>query len=359
MKRINTAKWEEKQKRWKINVQKDGKRKSFYSSTPGRTGQREANSKADKWLDDDICSGNKNVRDLYPAYMEDLKARTSISHWRPEDGRGRNWIVPIIGSVKISKLNDQHLQNVINNAYKKGNLAKKSLSNLRATLFAFIKYCRKCKLTSYLPEDITIPSSAIKKEHNIIQPKDLKILFEIDTTINYGKRVFDPCIYAYRLQVTTGLRPGELLGLKKSDRKGNIVNTKRAINTYGEVTAGKNDNAVRSFALTSVALAAWKSQEELSSSEYLFSGLLESSYRKHLLKYCQSNGIDPVVTPYGLRHTFVSIAKTMPAGMVKPLVGHSKDMDTFGIYGHTVDGELENTADLLQQTMDALITDKK
>ena len=50
-KRTNTAVWEEKYQRWRIAVQKDGVRKQFYSSTPGRTGQREANAKADQWLD--------------------------------------------------------------------------------------------------------------------------------------------------------------------------------------------------------------------------------------------------------------------------------------------------------------------
>lgn len=39
-KRTNTAQWEEKYQRWRIAVQKDGVRKQFYSSTPGRTGQR-------------------------------------------------------------------------------------------------------------------------------------------------------------------------------------------------------------------------------------------------------------------------------------------------------------------------------
>lgn len=41
-KRTNTAKWMENQRRWQINVQKDGVRRSFTSSKPGRTGQREA-----------------------------------------------------------------------------------------------------------------------------------------------------------------------------------------------------------------------------------------------------------------------------------------------------------------------------
>ena len=45
--RTNSAKW--MGTRWQINVQKDGQRKSFYSSKPGRTGQREANAKAVSW----------------------------------------------------------------------------------------------------------------------------------------------------------------------------------------------------------------------------------------------------------------------------------------------------------------------
>ena len=49
-KRTNTARWTGKM--WRIDVQQNGMRKSFYSSRPGRTGQREANRKADSWLDD-------------------------------------------------------------------------------------------------------------------------------------------------------------------------------------------------------------------------------------------------------------------------------------------------------------------
>ena len=52
--RTNTAAWDEKRKHWRISVQKDGERKNFYSSTPGRAGQREANKKADAWLDGQI-----------------------------------------------------------------------------------------------------------------------------------------------------------------------------------------------------------------------------------------------------------------------------------------------------------------
>ena len=55
------------------------------------------------------------------------------------------------------------------------------------------------------------------------------------------------------------------------------------------------------------------------------------------------------------RHTFISIAKQMPEGMVKSIVGHSKSMDTFGVYGHTVDGELEQAAEMLQGLFKSIV----
>ena len=90
-KRTNTAKWMENQHRWQINVQKDGVRRSFTSSKPGRTGQREANAKADAWLDDGIMSMSKRVRDVWPKFIDDLKSRTSIGNWRPINGIGDNF----------------------------------------------------------------------------------------------------------------------------------------------------------------------------------------------------------------------------------------------------------------------------
>ena len=40
--------------------------------------------------------------------------------------------------------------------------------------------------------------------------------------------------------------------------------------------------------------------------------------------------------------TFVSLAKTLPAGLVKEQVGHSSNMDTFGVYGHFVNTDQEH-----------------
>lgn len=86
--RTNTAVWLEKHGRWQVNVQKDGVRRSFYSSTPGRTGQRECNAKADAWLDDNISGDGKRVSVLFYDYIEDLKSRTCYGHCEMKNHAG-------------------------------------------------------------------------------------------------------------------------------------------------------------------------------------------------------------------------------------------------------------------------------
>ena len=47
--RVGTASWDEKRQLWRIDVTNEqGKRKSFTSAKPGRTGQRIANAKGSR-----------------------------------------------------------------------------------------------------------------------------------------------------------------------------------------------------------------------------------------------------------------------------------------------------------------------
>lgn len=172
-----------------------------------------------------------------------------------------------------------------------------------------------------------------------------------------GKVVQDPLIYAYRFHVLTGLRPGELAGLKWSDIRDGNVYLRRSINTLGETTTGKNQNAQRNFALNIFTSAILAEQEKRLAeleidSEYVFCDkwgdpLKSGNYYKRWSAYRDYHNMPPV-TPYELRHTFVSAVKSLPEGYLKRLVGHSKDMDTYGVYSHEMDGDMTETATLVQ-----------
>lgn len=56
-------------------------------------------------------------------------------------------------------------------------------------------------------------------------------------------------------------------------------------------------------------------------------------------------------TVYSLRHTFISMMKSvMPEQTIKDIVGHSVSMDTFGTYGHIVDGDAKRAAEIIDLT---------
>lgn len=366
-KRTNTAVWMDKYNRWQIKVQKDGIRRTFYSSTPGRTGQREANAKADAWLEDNIINTRLNVKKTTEEYIEQLKLTTSKSHYIQYERYINNWINPKIGTLKIQALTEQHLQNVINNAYNKG-LAKKTLQNIKNCISSWLKFCRMNKYTTLYPENLSIPKGAKTKEKAILQPEDVKKLFLSDVTLRKGAERYDIYINAYRFQVLTGMRPGEIIGLKWSDIKGQDVNLKRSINVYGEVTSGKNENARRSFQLTEFSQKVLDDQKEMLkrngiTSKFVFpneygENVAERTYALHWRKYRDYNQFSSKTTLYELRHTFVSITKSLPEGYLKQLVGHSKDMDTYGVYSHELGSDKNEAAKMIQDIFEEIINDK-
>lgn len=340
LERTNTAKWVESRQRWQINVQKNGVRKTFTSARPGRTGQREANAKADAWLAEGSVKPSTKVSKLYPDFLETKKATTSQSNWRPMESRWANRIEPVIGAKAVGKLTDGDFEDVLAAALAKG-YSKKSLQNLRADLCAFAKWCRRHKYACITCDDVDIPKSAKAGTRRILQPKDVLILFNTSTTVIRGRRVEEDYIHAFRLEVLTGLRPGELNGLQWSDWDGDQINLQRAINVYGEETTGKNENARRAVYLSSLARKTLEAQYEITGprgSVFCISNL--AHYYTRWKRYCQVNGL-PDVTPYEIRHTFVSMADALPEAQMKKLVGHSQSMDTYGVYGHEVTGEGE------------------
>lgn len=351
-KRTNTATWNGKQ--WRIAVQKDGQRRYFYSSTQGRAGQREANAKADAWLDSGVCAQGARVADIGALWLRSVELSTSTDNYRPLESRWRVWVLPIIGTKKVDRLTDQDLQDVLNLAHAAGK-SRKTLKSIAADMRAFCKYCRKSKISAYEPEELTIPAGARYKGKNVLQPDELTVLFSSDTTTFNRQCVPDPYINAYRFQVLTGLRPGELLGLRWEDVHGGVVYICRSINQLGEETQGKNQNAVRSFALSARAWAVLEDQHKSTGNTgSVFRINNQHHYHTRWWAYCRTNGIVPIST-YELRHTFVSVAKTLPAGEVKGLVGHSQDMDTFGVYGHALTGDAENTAQAVNAAFDKLL----
>lgn len=367
-KRVGTAHWVESQKRWRIDVQKDGKQRSFYSSKPGRNGQREANSKADLWLDDGV-DGSTKVSVMSARYLQSLADRkTSKGHQVQCEQYMRLYIIPKIGNKRIGDISEEHLQDIINFAHSIGNggqgLANKTLHNIRLCIKNFIKFCRISKTTTLFPESLMIPRDARKSTRGALQPNDIKKLFESDETLFNGKRAKDWYIHAYRLEVIIGFRPGELVGLNISDIVGKQCRINRAFNIYGEETKGKNENAQRVFEIPEIGLREIREQRKMLlaagiQTDILFPApngnrLRQATYARHWKIYRDYNDISQT-TPYELRHTFFSVNKDMPGELIKPIGGHSESFDGFSVYSHEQEGDAHRAAVLIDKAFERIL----
>ena len=81
----------------------------------------------------------------------------------------------------------------------------------------------------------------------------------------------------------------------------------------------------------------------------------QKTYRSRWIKFRDYNDMSDCVRPYELRHTFVSVIKSLPEGMIKSMVGHSENMDTLGTYSHELTGDMERTANEIHCIFNKLI----
>lgn len=356
------AKWMENQQRWQVKVQDDGERKAFYSSVPGRKGKIEAEKKADKWLESNHIKDVRFER-LWDEFLEQMerssKAGKKSENYIKHEQMGRLWILPVVGTMRVSKITQNHWRECVMRAYDAGK-SKKTCQNIRASETAVYAYATDKRLEIERP-NVKIPKDAPVQPKTILQPDEIKLLFSEDSIMHHGKAKQCFYIHAWRFIVATGLRRGELCGIETSHITGNVVHIQQAINRLGSTTPGKNSNANRSFVLSRHAETILEDQRAMLRSMGIISPWVfpapdggpadPNAVYRTWKTYRQQHGIKSNL--HELRHTLISIAKAdVPEELLKRVVGHSKSMDTFGVYGHDVQGELDRAAAILDTVFD-------
>lgn len=358
--RKNEAIWLSKENRWCLQIQLDGRRKKFYSSTEGKRGKIEAERKADEWLQRETFAESMRVQDVFSDFITELKEQDM--YYQQYESIGNTWIIPHIGKKRFSNLYESDFQSILNLAYKKG-LAKKSIQNIRGCITKFLKYARQHGNTKMRPE-LEINKKAHSLSKRALEDNEIQIIFSSDYTMRKSCVVEDWYRNMYKFAIATGLRPGELCGLTISDFDSEYITVNRAINANGDVTSGKNENARRKFKLNTVALSILSNQIDMLSNSAIETDWLfpqedgqptsEQIYYRRFKAYCKYNGIENI-TPYEMRHTYVSINKEMPIELLKIQVGHSKAMQTREQYSHQRIGDSERAAELSSVVLTTII----
>ena len=355
--------WVESMERWQCNVTNaDGERKTFTSKTPGKKGKLTVERKAEEWLESGTLSSPR-LETAWEMFLASKKESCGTAWVNKLESIGKIWLLPNLKTKRTNKITQQDWQNCINAAHKAGR-SKKTIENVRGAISGFYVFCEMNRIEMEEPRRLKIPKGAAVGEREILQPDDIKILFKEDTISHYGRPYKSFFIHAWRFIVLLGLRRGELAGIKHEDIKNGILHIRRSVNSLGEITKGKTENANRVILLPDTALkileeqAAMLKEYGIATRTWVFPGedggmMDTNSLYKHWVAYRKQHGINSSL--HELRHTAVSILKAeLPEDLLKQLVGHSKAMNT-GAYKHKVAGEMERTAHVIDDVFSKMI----
>ena len=336
-KRTAEAIWIESKGYWQVKVQRDGVRKAFTSSIKGRKGKHAAEAKADKWLE----TGTKDMRfdQAWEIFIGNIRERTGSANVKKYEQYYKNYICPAIGVRKISLITPVMWQSCIDAAARKG-LSECTCVNIRAAINAFVSFALRSRWEIQRIEkgDLIIPNNAAPKKPKIVlQPSEIRTLFTDACYPRYGRQVEAHYIHAWRFLVATGLRRGELCGLRTEDIDGNILTVRRSINSENIMTNGKNKNALRTIELTDTAVKVLEDQRVMLKNKGLISpwifcdpcGEISNPNNVYSQWVIYRRHHDIRSNLHELRHTFISINKSdLPLELMKSVVGHSVNMDT-------------------------------
>ena len=354
-------KWNKTRKLWIIQGQKNGIKKVFYSSTPGMAGKREVLDKYDDWIE---FGGSKSltVEKCIELYLKDIEARLGRRDtYRKTEIYSRLYILPTLAKCKMNKLSLRDWQAVINDARPHSehvkSLSHKTLMHLRSIIVGLHKFAYNNYYCDDWRGSLYIPQGHKKGERAILQPDDIKRLFEPSDKLYYP---------AFLVMLLCGLRPGECYAIKQSDIKAdNILVISRSIDNKGNITPGKNKNARRAIPLPALARqiiddTIARNRAAGLNTDWVFcngaGGPPIPNTARHQWNDLKKERNLPG-SPYSLRHTFVSIVSSqthLAEGTIKELIGHSESMDTFGVYKHSVDNELSSAASVINLTFERL-----
>lgn len=185
--------------------------------------------------------------------MPDIRESTCIQY----QGHISNHLNPFFGKARISRINFNSIEQYITHSHRSG-VTPATLKKTLTTLGSILKYAMKKRYIDSNPiqemERKRGSTSNGKKKIIVLQPEEICALIENARPLKYK--------VLFMTAVMTGMRAGELLGLKWDDIDFNVsqVNVKRTHN-YGKFHEPKTQASIRSIDLSPMLiheLKKWK-----------------------------------------------------------------------------------------------------
>ena len=343
--------------------------KQIFKNVLGKT-QAEVKAKLEKAIEEsrglDIVKAQSYTvgqwLDVWFEYYAKVKVRPS-SH-KTYQGYIKNHIKPHIGNIPLTKLTTLDLQVMYQELLTKGRvdriesqhqpkgLSAKTVRNLNQIISSAMKLAIQQKLISSNPAD----GCALPR----IEHKEMKTLpaDQLAAFLNEAKHT--GTFELYYIDLATGLRRGELLGLKWQDidLDSGVIHVRRQIGRIdGKVQEAplKTKNAYRNISIgtDAVSILREKKKQNGGRSEYVFPSptggpMSPDSVLKMLHRVLERAGL-PELRFHDLRHTFATLAlqNGVDIKTVSGMLGHFSAGFTLDTYAHVTTAAQRRAADTM------------
>lgn len=275
-----------------------------------------------------------------------------------------NHIIPELGNIKLSNLNNKLIQEYLINKYKtgrldgNGGLSYKTIRDIIAVVKSSLKYAIKEEMINNINLDFTYPKIANKDKIYIMPKKDQERL------ITYIKQDENTRSLGILLALYSGIRIGELCALqwKDIDFKNNILHINKTLQRiYIKdnkesvskiiITNPKTHNAERDIPLNK-GFAHILKKHQTESNNYILSNcdkwIEPRTYRRYFKK-CLDKAKIGQINFHGLRHTFATncIKLGVDYKTVSELLGHANVNITLNLYVHPQMSQKKKCIDLI------------
>ena len=263
-------------------------------------------------------------------------------------------IHPVIGKQILSKVKPIQCQMIMNRMADEG-YRTSTIYQARITLFNMLDYAYQNDVIMKNPCNGMVKS-------DIGKPTQKKEALTLEQQKRFVTGIAGNAYeYPYKFLLQTGLRTGELVGLKWSDIDfdNRILTISRSMeyrHSVGEWRIGepKSKSGYRSIPLTAEVIKILRRQKQknlevkvipMEWSEFVFlcrkgTPVKNSTYDTMLFKQCDKIGI-PRFSMHVLRHTFATrcIEGGMKPKTLQTILGHSNIGITMNLYVHTTEDE--------------------
>ena len=346
--------------------------KAIYKNVLGKT-QAEVKEKLKKAIEEtkglNIAKAESYTvgqwMDVWYEYYAQIKVRPS-SH-KTYEGYIKNHIKPSVGSIPLPKLTTLDLQRLYQKLLTEGRvdrlesqnqpkgLSPKTVRNINQVISSAMQLAIQQHLISHDPTDgCALP----KTEH-----REMQTLSADQLTAFLLEAKHSGVFEMYYIELATGLRRGELLGLKWEDIdfSTQTLRVRRQVGRInGEVREAplKTKNAYRTISLGTDAVGILKQQREKHpSSSYVFPGptggpIAPDSVLHMLHRVLDRAGL-PEIRFHDLRHTFATLAlqNGVDVKTVSGMLGHFSAGFTLDTYAHVTTAAQKKAAETMGEVL--------